>query len=202
VKRRNNGRPYYQREERKFQSRRVPPSSGDNRNFVARNEGQSERQNILWFGCGALLVIFIITGFIAIQRAAQCLNSTLRECIGLPTPTPTITTGIIRSHLREAGELTTYVLNAETRVNISQAEEFLGFETGRYNELIFQAYGEVRAGINLDEISDSDIQISRDEVTIYLPEPRILDAKIDVNRSYVAEVNRPFLRSVILIPPL
>jgi hypothetical protein len=59
--------------------------------------------------------------------------------------------------------------------------------------LIYIAYGEVRAGVDLSAIAPTDIRTVGDVLQITLPAPIILDSKIDVNRSQVFDYDRGFL---------
>jgi hypothetical protein len=51
--------------------------------------------------------------------------------------------------------------------------------------LLYIAYGEVKAGVDLSELKADNVQIVNDTILLRLPPPRILDSKIDVNRSKV-----------------
>jgi Protein of unknown function (DUF4230) len=59
--------------------------------------------------------------------------------------------------------------------------------------LLYIAYGEVRAGVDLAELKPEDVQVSGDTTILRLPPPRILDSKIDVSRSKVYDYDRGFL---------
>jgi hypothetical protein len=59
--------------------------------------------------------------------------------------------------------------------------------------LLYIAYGEVRAGVDLKDLKADNVQIVNDTIQLQLPPPRILDSKIDVNRSSVYDYNRGFL---------
>lgn len=49
------------------------------------------------------------------------------------------------------------------------------------------------AGVDLGALAAEDVNVSSDTVRIQIPPPRILDSKIDVNRSQVYDYNRGFL---------
>ncbi|HEY9750701.1 MAG TPA: DUF4230 domain-containing protein, partial [Allocoleopsis sp.] len=60
-------------------------------------------------------------------------------------------------------------------------------------KLLYIAYGEVRAGVDLDQLQPQDVVVNNEVVQIRLPPPRLLDAKIDVTRSQVYDYNRGLL---------
>jgi hypothetical protein len=94
--------------------------------------------------------------------------------------------------LRGISELTTAVFAMQTVVPASRDRTLGGYVIGR-TTLLYIAYGEVRAGVDLSSIQPSDIQVNGDTVSVRLPPPQILDSKIDVNRSKVYDYDRGFL---------
>ncbi len=51
----------------------------------------------------------------------------------------------------------------------------------------------MRAGVDLSALAAEDVAVSSDTLRVRIPPPRILDSKIDVNRSKVYDYNRGFL---------
>lgn len=148
----------------------------------------------LLIALGVFMTACIGLSFVAYQRADMCLNGSMRDCLGLPTPTPSVSVGGILTRLSGASELVTAVTESETRVRLEQAENFLGvFETGRSINLEYQAYGMVMTSIDLSQITEQDVRINDNLVAVNLPPPKILSIAIDVDRSYVANVQKPFL---------
>ena len=74
----------------------------------------------------------------------------------------------------------------------AQSDRKLGEVTIGKTNLLYIAYGEVRAGVDLEEISAADITPSAEgtQVKLVLPPPRVLDTKIDVERSSVYDYSR------------
>jgi hypothetical protein len=99
---------------------------------------------------------------------------------------------LVVRQVRGASELTTAVFAMEAVVPTSQDRQFGGVVLGK-TTLLYIAYGEVRAGVDLGELQPEDVQVNGDIVQIRLPPPRILDSKIDVNRSSVYDYDRGFL---------
>lgn len=89
-------------------------------------------------------------------------------------------------------ELSTTIQTTETIVPAS-AERKLGNISLATTRLLYIARGEIRAGVDLSELTDDDIRINRHQIEIDLPTAKILDSKIDVNRSRVYDYDRGFL---------
>lgn len=99
---------------------------------------------------------------------------------------------VVVKQVRGASELTTSVFTMESVVPTRQ-EQKLGNYTIGATTLLYIAYGEVRAGVDLKDLSPADVQVKDNTIQLRLPPPRILDSKIDVNKSSVYDYNRGFL---------
>lgn len=103
---------------------------------------------------------------------------------------------VVVQQVQNASELTTAVFSMEAVVPAASDRTFAGYVIGKTN-LLYIAYGEVRAGVDLSELTSADISVSQvgDEevLTVNLPAPQILDSKIDVSRSKVYDYDRGFL---------
>lgn len=99
---------------------------------------------------------------------------------------------LVVKQVRGASELTTSVFTMESVVPTRQERQLAGYTVGA-TTLLYIAYGEVRAGVDLAELDASDVKVVEDKVTLELPPPRILDKKIDVTRSQVYDYDRGFL---------
>jgi hypothetical protein len=110
-----------------------------------------------------------------------------------PQPKPQVDVrSLIVSQVRGASELTTAVFTMEAVVPTRQDRNLGGYTLGT-TTLLYIAYGEVRAGIDLQDLKPDDVQIVNNTIQLKLPPPRILDSKIDVNRSTVYDYDRGFL---------
>lgn len=96
------------------------------------------------------------------------------------------------TQIRAASDLTTAVFVMEAVVP-SKRDRVVGQFTLGTTTLLFIAYGEVRAGVDLGQLQPEDVQLRGDELQIKLPPPKILDSKIDVERSTVYDYDRGFL---------
>jgi hypothetical protein len=89
-------------------------------------------------------------------------------------------------------ELSTTVQTIETVVPAS-AERKIGDLPLATTRLLYIARGEIKAGVDLSQLTDANIVVSNNSIEIDLPPAKILDSKIDVNRSRVYDYNRGFL---------
>ncbi|MBE9079698.1 DUF4230 domain-containing protein [Romeria aff. gracilis LEGE 07310] len=122
---------------------------------------------------------------------------------------------VVVQQVRGASELTTAVFSMEAVVPATSDRTFGRYTVGKTN-LLYIAYGEVRAGVDLQELKAADVQPLEPKtetaageesalaaavepaelersVRIVLPPPQILDTKIDVERSSVYDYSRGFL---------
>jgi hypothetical protein len=98
----------------------------------------------------------------------------------------------IVERIKNIQELSTVVQTIETIVPAS-AERKLGNLSLATTRLLYIARGEVRAGVDLSQLTNSNIKITQNSIAINLPPAKILDSKIDVNNSRVYDYNRGFL---------
>lgn len=144
---------------------------------------------------GAILLAVAIIAFGLYQQGERFI-SRAEELFQQPQPTPVIDTrAIIVEQLNGASELTTAKFVMETVVSQAQDRTIGPFTVGQ-TKLLYVAYGEARAGVNLDEITADDVTVVSDTVTIALPPPKLLDTSIDVDRSYVYDLQRSLLGPV------
>lgn len=101
---------------------------------------------------------------------------------------------VVVQQVREVSELTTAVFTMEAVVPAQSDRKIGDYTIGKTN-LLYLAYGEVQAGVNLEEITAADVTLSADgtQVKLVLPPPKLLDSKIDVERSSVYDYSRGFL---------
>ncbi len=141
---------------------------------------------------GGVLFLVLVAG-IGIWRTGDRFTESLDTLFNAPTPTPTIDIrSVVVKQIRDASELTTSVFAMETIAEASQSREILGIEVGE-TRLLYIGYGEVRAGIDLRELEVNDIEVNENTIRIRIPPPRVLDSKIDVNRSRVYDYDQGFL---------
>ena len=141
---------------------------------------------------GAVLLVVALVGY-GVYRQGQEFMSRATELFRQPQPTPVIDTrAVILRQVQGASELTTAIFSMEAIVAQSRDRTLGPFVIGQ-TKLLYVAYGQVRAGVDLSELKPEDVEVISDTVIIRLPPPQILDRKIDVERSYVYDFERGLL---------
>jgi hypothetical protein len=130
---------------------------------------------------------------VGVWRTGDRFFQDIRALFNTPQPPPQVDVRSILVHqVRSASELTTAIFAMEAVVPTSRDRTIGSYVIGR-TTLLYIAYGEVRAGVDLNQVQPEDIQIVDDRVSLRLPPPQILDSKIDVTRSSVYDYDRGFL---------
>jgi hypothetical protein len=151
-----------------------------------------------------LILIFIAAGIIfacaatvGVARQGQQFFDNVTNLFAIPTPGPTATPRIdigpvVLHQIQGLSELTTTQFGMQTVVTASKGRNLGPFEFN--TRLLYVAYGEVRAGIDLSLLGPADVVVQDDRsVTVTLPPPQILGSKLDVKRSYVYDFQQGIL---------
>lgn len=143
-------------------------------------------------GGGALLLAGL-----AVVGLWRSPNRLAALTLGWLTPTVSAPQVDVRSvvvqQLRGASDLTTAIFAMEAVVPSRSDRTVAGYVIGSTN-LLYIAYGEVRAGVDLSQITAQDIQVGdQTSLRLTLPPPQILDSKLDLTRSTVYDYDRGFL---------
>lgn len=126
-------------------------------------------------------------------RAGDRFFQDLHSLFSNPQPEPKVDIrSIVVQQVRDVSELTTAVYGMQAVVPTSRDRTFGGYVIGK-TTLLYVAYGEVRAGVDLSRLKPEDVSVANDTVQLRLPPPQILDSKIDVTRSKVYDYDRGFL---------
>lgn len=163
-----------------------------------RYNDRAARQDGHWLrNLGLLLigsaVIGAGIGIVGALRTGDRFLATLNHLLNPPQPTPKVNVqSIVLQQVREASELTTAVFTMQAVVPTSQDAAIAGFVMGT-TKLLYVAHGEVQAGVDLSQLKDANVQVQGETVRVQLPPPRLLNSKIDVNRSSVYDYNRGWL---------
>jgi hypothetical protein len=142
---------------------------------------------------GLLLALMAAYGF---WRSGPRFIDGLRLMVSPPPPEERVDVRtVVVQQVRNASELTTAVFSMEAVVPATSDRTFAGYVIGQTN-LLYIAYGEVRAGIDLSQVSITDVSVltvgDQDVLEVTFTAPRILDSKIDVDRSKVYDYTRGF----------
>ena len=149
-------------------------------------------QKILLFGTGSITLIFCLILY-GIWRTGDRVLGFVEDLVRPQPVTPSVEIPtLIVEKIRGIEELTTTVYTMETIVPTS-AERKLGELPIATTKLLYIARGEVRAGIDLSQLTKENVKISDRTINIKLPAPQILDSKLDLNYSRVYDYDRGFL---------
>jgi hypothetical protein len=135
---------------------------------------------------GVIVLACGLLGFGAIQSGVNGLAGWVPRLPGLPLVTPTVV-------IQAQGPSVVQSIRSLSRIETSQytVERVLtGESTGALppftsDKILFIARGEVIAGVDLQKLSEDDVQVVSDTVTIRLPAPEILSSRLDNEKSRV-----------------
>ena len=146
---------------------------------------------LLWSFGGINLIILL--GLLSIWRTSDRALNFVGNLFKFQPVEPKLETSTpVVQQIQNIQELSTTVHTVETIVPAS-AERKLGDISLATTRLLYIARGEIRAGVDLSELTAKDILVSDRQIEINLPGAKILDSKIDVNHSRVYDYNRGFL---------
>ena len=141
---------------------------------------------------GGVIVVSLLAA-VAMGRSGGRFFEALMLMIQPPEPEQTVDVrSVVVRQIRAASELTTAIFAMEAVVPTTSDRTLVGYVIGKTN-LLYLAYGEVRAGVVLSDLADNNVQSNDQSIRVLLPPPRILDSKIDVARSKVYDYDRGFL---------
>ncbi|PZV05640.1 MAG: DUF4230 domain-containing protein [Leptolyngbya sp.] len=164
---------------------------------MSQNDYRSHRNSswfnvFLWMLSGGALTAALLIGVSQWQWGDRLLAA-FNTLLNPPQPAPKVDVrSIMVQKVREASELTTASFTMQAVVPTEQDATVSGFTIGT-TKLLYVAYGEVQAGVDLSQLTQQSVQTSGDTIQIQLPPPKILNSKIDVNKSQVYDYNRGFL---------
>ena len=149
-------------------------------------------KHLIFWGTGSISLIVLVL-FVGIWQTSDRLLTKVENFLQPQPVKPQVDIPtLVVKQIKGVEELTTTVYTMETTVPTS-AERKLGDFVVATTQLLYIGHGEVRAGIDLSQITTEDIEVSDNKIVINLPPPQILDSKIDVHQSRVYDYNRGFL---------
>jgi hypothetical protein len=109
-----------------------------------------------------------------------------------PTPTPPVVTII---GIRRLAELATVQYLAVAEVHNERVPNDLRQRLGVKEQVILLAYGDVKAGFDLEKLTEDDLWTDGTRVQLHLPPPEILSTSIDYERTHVVYYQKTLLIS-------
>src|SRR5919202_779910 len=135
-----------------------------------------------------LLVVAALAAGIGVARYGDRVPW-LADLMGEPTQTTESTVlGIKRLNELATAEMTAQVVVTEQKDIRVFSQPLPRFLTGQRVLLI--ARGEVRAGIDMDELREDDVRVDGKKVTVDLPKARILDTNLDEDKTKLYDWDR------------
>ena len=142
---------------------------------------------------GGAVAVGLVTGVGLWRSGQQFLQAVPALFIPAVTEPEVDVRTVVVQQLREASELTTAIFAMEAVVPTQSDRTLAGYVIGSTN-LLYIAHGEVRAGVDLSQITVDDVQLGEESaIRITLPPPQILDSKLDVGKSTVYDYDRGWL---------
>ena len=142
---------------------------------------------LLWMLSGGMLAMATVVGVQGWQMGDRWAD----WWAGLWQPaTPKVDVrSLVVQQMRSASDLTTAVFTMQAVVPTEQDAALGGVVFGK-TKLLYIAHGEVKAGVDLSQLTPDRVQVSDAGVHIQLPPAQVLDQKIDVARSRVYDYDR------------
>lgn len=149
-------------------------------------------KNLALITTGSLVMLGLLT-VAGLWRMGGQFFERLSAIFAVATPPAQVDIrSMVVQQVRGASELTTAIYSMESVVPTSRERTLGNYVIGK-TTLLYIAHGEVRAGVDLATLQPSDVQVVGEAITLRLPPPKILDSKIDVNRSKVYDYDRGFM---------
>lgn len=140
--------------------------------------------SVLLLLIGATILLIVVVSF-GVYQVGEGFFERVEQLFSEPQPTPAVDhRAVIVQQVRGVSELTTAIFVMQTVADAAKDRTLGPFTVGQ-TRLLYVAYGEVRAGVDLGEIKPEDVTVASDTIVISLPPPRIIDKKLDVEKSYV-----------------
>lgn len=142
---------------------------------------------------GGAIMLASLAGLAFLRSGSQFMEGVKLAITPKPPEEKVDVRTVVVEQVREVSELTTAVFTMEAVVP-AQSDRKLGDYTIGQTNLLYVAYGEVRAGVDLEALEKADVITTEagTEITLTLPPPKVLDTKIDVGRSEVYDYSRGF----------
>ncbi len=142
---------------------------------------------------GGTVALGLVMGVGTLRSGQQFLKTLPTLFIPAVTEPEVDVRTVVVQQLRGASELTTAIFAMEAIVPAQSDRTLAGYVIGSTN-LLYLAYGEVRAGVDLSQITVDDVQLEGESaIRVTLPPPQVLDSKLDLTQSTVYDYDRGWL---------
>ncbi|MDM8519810.1 DUF4230 domain-containing protein [Anaerolineales bacterium HSG6] len=140
------------------------------------------RQILVW---GAIAIIALCGVGIMAFLAGQIFGGMATEpVVEIPTATPIPPPVVTISGIQSKAELNTIEYKTITEIYKENVPDgWLDSTLGRKEQLLMLVYGDVRAGFDLEELTEENLWSDGESVRLVLPAPKILNSSIDFDRT-------------------
>lgn len=139
------------------------------------------------------LALVVAVGTFSLFQSSRNLWQSITSIFHHHITSPSIQDShVLIRQIQGLSELTTTVFVMDTIAPTSSQRKLGQWVIGE-TRLLYIARGEVKAGLDLSQITPDDVTINGATITLQLPPPKILDRKIDVTQSQVYDYDRGFL---------
>ncbi len=174
---------------------KVVPTRQDRYRKSKKSRGMGVLKLLAIATTGGAVMLASLAGLAFIRSGSQFMEGVKTAFTLQPPEEKVDVRTVVVAQVRNVSELTTAVFTMEAVVPAESDRKLGDYTIGKTN-LLYVAYGEVRAGVDLEELSTNDVTTSDTEtgrrVTLTLPPPKILDTKLDMARSEVYDYSRGF----------
>lgn len=135
-----------------------------------------------------ILFLALLIGIMLLALSARVLLGIFGGASPTPSPVPTFTpipTPVVTvTDIRAAAELTTVEYQAVAEIQDERVPDDFRQYLGIKEKVLLLAYGDVKAGFDLDRLSEEDLWTDGSRVQLHLPPPEILSTSIDYDRTH------------------
>lgn len=152
---------------------------------------QTRNQYAMLIGIGlAVLLGVAIMAFLG----GRLLSAPTPAPTPLPTNTPLPPPVVTIQGIKSQAELSTVEQTAVAEIyNENLPEGWLDEFLGTKEQILILAYGEVRAGFDLEELTEENLWTDGKKVRLVLPAPKILNSSLNFDRSRIVYYNNNLL---------
>jgi hypothetical protein len=158
-----------------------------------RETGSFLRRNIVFLAILVAIVLAAVSARIFIDVLPPIIKPS-------PTPPPTSTsTTVVKdvtiANIRAMAELATIEYKAVAEIQNERVPDDVRKYLGVKEQIILLAYGDVKAGFDLEKLTGDDLWTDGTRVQLHLPPPEILSTSIDYERTHVVYHQKTLLIS-------
>jgi hypothetical protein len=138
-----------------------------------------------------IILIASLIAIVLLALSARVLLNTfgIGKAAPTPTPQPTIkpvpTPVVTLTDIRAAAELTTVEYRAVAEIEDERVPDDFRQLLGIKEQVLLLAYGNVKAGFDLEKLAEEDLWTDGTRAQLHLPPPEVLSTSIDYDQTHV-----------------